>query len=111
MPKPLHITATVILWILFFVAQVLILKELPLTILATLLCVILLTRREPGEIHLFGFGILISLIIELGLGLVARSQHWDHASLFGIPYWLPLMWGYAFVVMRRVGNLVVSHFS
>lgn len=111
MSKQTHIVLTVALWVIFFVVQVLVLLELPLTILALLLSIVLLMRRTPGEIQLFLFGITMALIIELGLGLVARSQHWDHASLFGIPYWLPLIWGYGFVVMRRVGNLIVGHFG
>lgn len=102
---------TVIVWVAFFLAQVLILHELPLTILAIAVSALLLSRRVPGEIHLFAFGILMSLIIELGLGLIARSQNWSHASLFGIPFWLPLMWGYGFVVMRRIGNVVVETFG
>lgn len=111
MSERTHLILTIVLWIAFFVFQVLVLSELPLTVLALGLCIILLLRRVPGELHLFVFGLLMALVIELGLGLVARSQHWDHASLFGIPYWLPLMWGYAFVVMRRVGNGIVTHFG
>ena len=106
-----HTILTVLLWIIFFVVQVTVLLEVPLTILAIGLCVLLLLRRVPGEIHLFALGVILALIIELGLGLIARSQHWDHASLFGIPYWLPLMWGYGFVVMRRIGNVIVAHFG
>ncbi len=107
----MSVALNVLLWIAFFVVQVLVLRELPLTIISVLLCVVLLVNRVAGEFHLFLFGVLLSLIIELGLGLVARSQHWEHASLFGIPYWLPLMWGYGFVVMRRVGNQIVTHFG
>lgn len=106
-----YVIATVLLWIVFFVVQVTVLLELPLTILAVVLCALLLLRRVPGEAHLFALGLVLALVIELGLGLVARTQHWDHASLFGIPFWLPLMWGYGFVVMRRVGNLIVDHFG
>lgn len=106
-----HVILNIILWIVFFVVQVFVLLELPLTILAALLCTLLLMRRQAGEAQLFAFGVLMALIIELGLGLVARSQHWSHASLFGIPYWLPLIWGYGFVVMRRVGNLIVGYFG
>lgn len=111
MSKQTHVILTVALWIIFFVVQVLVLLELPLTILAVALCVVLLARRVAGEVQLFIFGVAMALIIELGLGLIARSQHWDHASLFGIPYWLPLIWGYGFVVMRRIGNLIVEYFG
>jgi hypothetical protein len=98
----------VALWIAFFVAQVTILFEVPLTFLALGLCVTLLYGCTRGEYLLFGLGVGMALVIELGLGLVARSQHWMHASFFGIPFWLPLIWGYGFVVMRRVGNFIVG---
>jgi len=107
----MSVALNVVLWITFFVVQVLVLRELPLTVISVLLCIVLLVNRVKGEFHLFLFGVLLSLIIELGLGLVARSQHWEHASLFGIPFWLPIMWGYGFVVMRRVGNLIVTQFG
>jgi hypothetical protein len=95
-------------WIVFFVAQVFILKEIPLTVLALVLCALLLWNREPGEGILYALGLVSGLIIEVGLGQIARTQHWENASLLGVPYWLPLLWGYGFVVMRRVGNAVVS---
>lgn len=93
---------------MFFVAQVFILLELPLTVLAILFCVLLLVRREKGELLLFFVGLGTGLIIEVGLGMIARTQHWEYASLFGVPYWLPLIWGYGFVIMRRIGNGVVA---
>lgn len=111
MNTQLYIMANLLAWIAFFVLQVLVLRELPLTIAALALCVLLYVRRERGELHLFTLGVFLALMIELGLGLVARSQHWEYASLLGIPYWLPLIWGYAFVVIRRVGNLVVQKFG
>lgn len=95
-------------WIVFFTAQVTILLELPLTILSVLFCFLLFARREKGEIALFFVGLSMGLIIEVGLGLIARTQHWEYASLFGVPYWLPLIWGYGFVIMRRVGNVIVD---
>jgi len=98
-------------WIVFFVAQVTILYELPLTILAILFCLLLLVKRDRGEGILFFVGLSAGLIIEVGLGMVARTQHWEYASLFGVPFWLPLIWGYGFVVMRRLGNSIVGYFN
>ena len=106
-----YVMVTVAGWVAFFLLQVLILRETPLTVAALALCMLLYIRRESGELHLFAFGLLLALVIEVGLGLIARSQHWAHASLFGVPYWLPLIWGYGFVVIRRVGNLIVGHFG
>jgi hypothetical protein len=98
-------------WVLFFLAQVLVVKEIPLTVLAVCFSAVLLWRRERGEGVLFAVGFVVGLSIEVGLGLIARSQHWENASLWGVPYWLPVIWGYGFVVMRRIGNHVVGFFS
>lgn len=106
-----YVMVTVAGWVAFFLLQVLVLKETPLTLAALALCVLLFIRRENGEVHLFVAGVFLALVIEVGLGLVARSQHWEHASLLGVPYWLPLIWGYGFVVIRRAGNLIVQHFG
>jgi len=98
-------------WVTFFLFQVYIKLEVPLTVLAILFSGLLLFRREKGEGMLFLVGLTMGLIIEVGLGQVARTQHWEYASLLGVPFWLPLIWGYGFVIMRRVGNIVVGRFN
>ena len=98
-------------WVMFFIFQVFIKTELPITGLALVFSTLLLWRREKGEGALYVFGMFMGLIIEVGLGQIARTQHWEYASLFGVPYWLPLIWGYGFVVMRRIGNLIVDIFQ
>jgi hypothetical protein len=108
MRSTLLVVAHTLLWISFIVAQVTILMEFPLTILALGMAIVLLIQSTRGEFALFFVGVALALVIELGLGLIARSQHWSHASLYGIPYWLPIIWGYGFVMMRRIGNLVVA---
>jgi hypothetical protein len=100
--------ALLLSWIIFFIAQVFILVELPLTILSIAFSLLLLTKREKGEVMLYFVGFATGLIIEVGLGLIARTQYWEYASFFGVPYWLPFIWGYGFVIMRRVGNSIVA---
>lgn len=95
-------------WVVFFIFQVMLKDEIFLTFLSILFSIFLLTRRVRGELILFAIGVSLGLIIEVGLGLVSRSQHWENASLFGVPYWLPVIWGYGFVAMRRIGNIVVE---
>ena len=98
-------------WVVFFLFQVLVLAELPITVLAIVFSALLLWNRQRGEGVLFVTGLLIGLVIEVGLGFVARTQHWDYASFFGVPFWLPIMWGYGFVAMRRIGNIIVESFN
>lgn len=95
-------------WVLFFIFQVTLKDEVFLTLLSILFSILLLAKRVPGELTLFGVGLSMGLIIEVGLGLVSRSQHWEDASLLGVPYWLPIIWGYGFVALRRIGNIIVE---
>ncbi|MBI2665201.1 hypothetical protein HYX12_01100 [Candidatus Woesearchaeota archaeon] len=54
------------------------------------------------------FGIVLGFLFEMGGDLVYKAQYWESASLFGIPMWLPLMWGYGFIFIRRIGNILVK---
>ena len=63
---------------------------------------------EKKEELLILFGIILGFIIEVVLGLVYRAQFWENASLFGVPIWLPLICGYGFLIIRRIGNLIVK---
>ncbi|MEN9405419.1 MAG: hypothetical protein RLY47_378 [Candidatus Parcubacteria bacterium] len=94
--------------VLFFVVQVIFNKELPLFILAAVMSLFVIWQGGTGAALLFGIGVAISLIVEVGLGFVLRTQHWENASFFGIPYWLPLAWGYGFVVIHQIGELVFA---
>ena len=62
---------------------------------------------HKNEWKLFLAGIIIGTIIEIGGDAIAKMQFWDDASFFGIPLWLPLIWGYGFIFIRRIGNRIV----
>jgi hypothetical protein len=98
-------------WIAFFIVEVLWHNEIALTAVAILTSALLFMEYESGEVHLYAFGVALGLVIEVGLGQIARLQHWENASLFGIPYWLPLIWGFGFVAIRRIGNIIVAYFA
>jgi len=65
-------------------------------------------QYEKKEAILLGIGILFGLLIEIGSDQFYQLQYWDSGLFFGYPLWLFLFWGYAFVLIRRVGNLVVK---
>lgn len=95
----------------FLIAQAfipLVRGELWLTIIITaMLLVTLRIRYERGEWKVMVLGIVVGFIVEVVTFSVYRLQHWDNASLFGVPYWLPIIWGYGFLIIRRVGNMMV----
>ena len=79
-------------------------SELALTafvIAVTLL--IFVMKDHKNERYLFITGILVGSFIEIGFRILGYQQTWADASLFGIPYWLPIVWGIGFVLITRYG--------
>lgn len=60
-----------------------------------------------NEIFVLLFGIIIGALIELYGAYFVGFQIFN-SQYTKIPLWLPLAWGYAFVAMRRVGNIIVG---
>ncbi|MFZ2619400.1 MAG: hypothetical protein WAX89_00815 [Alphaproteobacteria bacterium] len=97
-------------WVGFFIIQGLF-PHYELLLLLLVLAILGYTfwlEYQQREWLLFAIGLTIGLVVEVGLGLFFRTQFWQYASLFGVPYWLPVVWGYGFVVMRRLGNEIVG---
>ena len=66
-------------------------------------------KYQKGELKLFFIGLIIGFFIEVVLGLIYRMQYWQDSTLFGVPIWLPLVWGYAFVFIRRIGDSIIKN--
>lgn len=64
-------------------------------------------RYETKEGLLFLLGVLFGLVLEIGSDQIYQLQYWESGMVFGYPLWLFLFWGYAFVLIRRVGNEIV----
>jgi hypothetical protein len=96
------------LWLIFFGFEVSMSSEFWLTTLASVVSMAMLYLVTRGERWLYAIGVTLGLVIEVGLGQIARMQHWENASLFGVPFWLPLVWGVGFVAIRSIGNFIVE---
>jgi len=66
-----------------------------------------LHRYQKGEVYLFLLGLFFGLILEL-IGNFYLGQKWAEASFFTVPIWLPIFWGYGFVIIRRIGEIFVE---
>lgn len=79
-------------------------------LIAILVAIIYMFYRNynKGEMQLFVFGTILGFIIEVVMGLVARHQYWNETFLFGVPVWLPFIWGYGFVIIHRVGEILLG---
>lgn len=92
-----------------FILQPFIHNELYFTIVVVLILLISLKiKYYPGEWKLFFAGLIIGFCFEALAGLIYRMQYWENASLFGIPVWLPIFWGYGFIFIHRFGELIVK---
>lgn len=65
-------------------------------------------KYHKREWLLFALGFFSGIFFEVLGDVLFKLQYWAHGSLFGLPFWLPLMWGFGFVAMRRIGNIVVE---
>jgi len=98
-----------ILLILFIISLGIFRNELIST--AILLACIIITfsvGRHKREWLLFIVGTALGILFEIGGDLVYKLQYWEEASLFGIPYWLPLLWGFGFIIIYRIGAMIVE---
>lgn len=75
-------------------------------IYAVIIVASLAIKRYPKDIKVFCFGFLTMIISEyffVSTGVEVFNRH----SLFGImPLWLPFLWGYGFVVIKRAVNWI-----
>lgn len=109
MKKTLEIIKEFIPILIGFIAIWIIRQEIIISII--LILILLLTfkiKYNKNEIYLFIFGIITGFVIEVGSDLIYKLQYWENGSLFGIPIWLPLLWGYGFIFIRRIGNIIVK---
>ncbi len=65
-----------------------------------------LTRYEKKDFLFLIFGFVIMLIGEY-LFISTGVETFNRNSLFGImPLWLPFLWGYVFLVIKRMINIL-----
>ena len=65
--------------------------------------IMFLVKDHRNELYLFISGMVVGSVIEIGLRFLGHQQNWTQASLFGVPYWLPIAWGIGFVLITRFG--------
>jgi len=73
--------------------------------LALLYMVIILAsfafRRVSNDLVIFAFGFIVMIVSEY-LFISTGVETFNRISLFGLmPLWLPLIWGYGFVAIKR----------
>ena len=77
-----------------------------LAIYLILTVVLILWRGDNTEFAIFAYGIIIGGIVEIIGTEVSGYQSFTNPNFFGVPIWLPIVWGYGFVAMKRVGFIL-----
>ena len=94
--------------LLVLIVLVFVRSEIILSILILLAIIVSFKiKYYPKEIYVFIFVFFMGIIFEL-IGNSLLGQSWGEASFFRIPIWLPLSWAYSFIVIRRIGNIIVK---
>ena len=58
-------------------------------------------KRTPNDLFIFTFGFLIMIVFEY-LFISTGVEAFTRNTLFGLmPLWLPFLWGYGFVAIKR----------
>lgn len=98
------------LLLVFFIFETLTQNEFILTILVILfgLSFWVFPRERKVKIWLWVVGMILGFTIEVFMGFVSRSQFWNYGSFFGVPLWLPFVWGLGFESIYLLGRFLKS---
>lgn len=94
---------------IFFASLAILNSEISSTIIL-LLCILIMfaVKYQKREWILVVVGTVLGIILEIGGDMIYKLQYWNTDSFFGIPLWLPLLWGFQFVLVYRIGSLIVN---
>lgn len=66
-----------------------------------LIVIALVIKREVRDLSIFTFGFFVMIIAET-IFISTGVETFTRNSLFGLmPLWLPFLWGYSFVAIKR----------
>lgn len=97
---------------LFFAFIIFLFTKNEILITIGIIILILITfkiKHYPGEWKLVLTGIILGFLFETIGDTIYKLQYWESATLLGLfPIWLPLLWGYGFIFIRRIGNFITK---
>jgi len=68
--------------------------------------IILKIKYQRGDLFALCYGFIIGLLVETVGASVSRYQSFANPDFLGIPMWLPVVWAYGFVLMKRIGVII-----
>jgi hypothetical protein len=98
-----------ILIIIFFISLATIKSELwSLIILVACIIITFTVKYQKKEWILLLVGTVLGIVLEVGGDLIYKLQYWNTESFLGVPLWLPLLWGFQFIIVYRLGAIIVK---
>ncbi len=79
-----------------------------LTLYLTLTLGLIYLHKDKSELIIFAYGIVIGTLVEILGTQVSGYQSFTKPDFRGIPMWLPIVWGYGFIAMKRIGLILKS---
>ncbi|HIJ99711.1 TPA: hypothetical protein H1011_02715 [archaeon] len=100
-----------LMFIALFITKIVMAELLILLTIVVLLLANFAVRYERNEWKVFVLGTIVGFTMEWAGDALYHQFTWKQTfvdqTLFGMPLWLPALWGYGFVMMRRIGNVLV----
>jgi len=76
------------------------------TIYLTLTFGLIYLHKDKSEFLIFAYGVIIGIIIEVVGTSISGYQSFTNPDFLGIPIWLPVVWGYGFIAMKRISLII-----
>jgi hypothetical protein len=94
--------------ILFFITLPLIRDEIISSIILLLFIITsFIIKYYRKEWILFTIGFILGIILEIGGDMIYKLQYWETQSFLGVPPWLLILWGFQFVIVHRIGTIIM----
>lgn len=106
-----YLKEILILVVSLLLYSLILLTKNEILISVVLLLIILISFKfvyYKKEWRVFILGILVGFVLEVSGDLIYKLQFWESGLIFGKPIWLFLLWGFLFIQMRRMGNLIIG---
>lgn len=94
----------IILSYLFWKSNILLLT---VYVIAVLL-LILIGKDRRIELRILVYGMIAGFATETIGTQISGYQSFTNPDIFGIPYWLIVVWGYGFVLMKRISLIIAT---
>lgn len=71
-----------------------------------LIGILLFIKYKPGDLFSLCYGAVLGFAIEVFETNITRIHTFAHADFLGMPMWMPIVWGYGFMLMKRIGIII-----